>query len=67
MIQQLIIDPEFRDLIPPLSAQELENLEESLLREGCREPIVIWNHKSDVLSSQSGCYFLDMSESAEQT
>ena len=43
MIQQLIIDPEFRDLIPPLSAQELENLEESLLREGCREPIVIWN------------------------
>lgn len=43
MTPSLIIDPEFRDLIPPLSAHELENLEESLLREGCREPIVVWN------------------------
>ena len=43
MTQLLFIDHEFRDLIPPLSAQELEILEESLLCEGCREPIVIWN------------------------
>ena len=43
MTQALIIDQEFRDLIPPPSAQELENLEESLLREGCREPIIIWD------------------------
>lgn len=43
MTPSLIIDPEFRDLIPPLTVHELENLEESLLREGCREPIAVWN------------------------
>jgi hypothetical protein len=43
MTQALIIDQEFRDLIPPPSAQEIENLEESLIREGCREPILIWD------------------------
>ena len=31
MTQALIIDQEFRDLIPPPSAQEIENLEEKIL------------------------------------
>lgn len=37
------IDPEFRDLIPPLSPTEYEELEKSILIEGCRESIYIWN------------------------
>lgn len=33
----LTIDPEFRSLIPPLSAEELAGLEESIKAEGCRD------------------------------
>jgi hypothetical protein len=38
----LQIDPEFRDLIPPLTADERGGLVESLLADGCRDPIVVW-------------------------
>jgi len=38
------IDPEFRDLIPPLSPSEYEELEKSILSEGCRESIYTWNN-----------------------
>ena len=38
----LFFDNEFRSLIPPLSAEEREGLEESLKREGNRDPIIIW-------------------------
>jgi phage N-6-adenine-methyltransferase len=37
------IDPEFRALIPPLSDEERMQLEENLLRDGCRDPLVTWN------------------------
>ena len=37
-----IIDPEFRDLLPPLAADELAKLEANIIRDGCREPIVLW-------------------------
>ena len=37
------IDPEFRRLSVPLSSEEENRLENSLLREGCREPIVVWH------------------------
>lgn len=37
-----VIDPEFAEIIPPLTGQERELLEASLTREGCREPLVVW-------------------------
>lgn len=40
---ELKIDSEFRNLIPPLSLEELGNLEQSLLSEGCRDAILTWN------------------------
>ena len=40
---ELTIDPDFKDLIRPLRSQEYLQLEENLLADGCREPIVIWN------------------------
>ena len=40
---QLEIDPEFRALIPPLSQEERMQLEENILRDGCRDPLVTWN------------------------
>ena len=39
----LSIDPEFKTLIPPLSAEERAGLEASIVAEGCRDAIVIWN------------------------
>lgn len=38
----IIIDQEFKNLIPPLRQDERNGLEESILREGCREPLVLW-------------------------
>ena len=43
--KQIHIDPEFRDLIPPLTADEKSLLLASILRDGCRDPLVVWlNH-----------------------
>lgn len=40
--KDLTIDEEFRALIRPLTSEEYRLLEESILHDGCREPIVIW-------------------------
>ena len=43
-MRQLTIDPEFRDKIPPLSADEFAKLEENIVTDGeVREPLVVWN------------------------
>ena len=39
----LKINPKFRDIIPPLDAEEYENLRESLKTDGCRDAIIIWD------------------------
>ena len=36
------IDEEFENLIPPLSPEEFAQLEENCVRDGIREPLVIW-------------------------
>lgn len=38
----LVIDSEFQKLLQPLSEVEFEQLEEMLLRDGCRDPLVTW-------------------------
>jgi hypothetical protein len=35
-------DPEFKALIPPLSADEYQQLETNILDEGCRDALVVW-------------------------
>jgi len=37
------IDPEFQSLIPLMVKEEKEALEASLLAEGCRDPLVVWD------------------------
>lgn len=37
------INPKFRDLIPPLSADEYKQLTENIVSEGCRDALVVWN------------------------
>lgn len=39
----IVIDQQFKSLIPPLSADEFGLLESSILAEGCRDPLVVWN------------------------
>ena len=43
MSRQLKIKKEFKNLIRPLRRQEYLQLEENILRDGCREPIITWN------------------------
>ena len=38
----LSIDPELKALIPPLSAEERDLLEQNILAHGCRDPLVVW-------------------------
>lgn len=42
-MQVLTIDPEFKNLIPPLSDDERAGLEASIKAEGCRESIIVWD------------------------
>jgi len=44
MIRELNINVEFQDLIPPLSLEEQESLEESIIAEGCRDSLIIWGN-----------------------
>ena len=43
MKQKLQIDPYFRRLSVPATEDEQKQLEASLLREGCKEPVIVWN------------------------
>lgn len=38
----IIINPEFESLIPPLSEDEFRQLEENCVRDGIRDPLVVW-------------------------
>ncbi len=40
--RQITILPELEELIPPLQAEEFAQLEENILRDGCREALLIW-------------------------
>lgn len=40
---ELTVDPEFRDLIPPIGVDELKGLERGILLDGCLDPLKLWN------------------------
>ena len=44
LTHELIIDEEFAGLIPPLTPEEFSGLEQSIISEGCREAIIVWNN-----------------------
>ncbi|MBI1742938.1 hypothetical protein HYR54_07705 [Candidatus Acetothermia bacterium] len=49
----MIIDSEFKSLIPPLSEEEYIGLEESLLREGCRDKLIVWEEEKILLDGHN--------------
>jgi len=46
---EITLDKEFQALIPPSTPDELELLEESILSEGCRDPLIVWEEQSILL------------------
>jgi hypothetical protein len=42
-LKKLMIDSEFKMLIPPLQAEEIKQLEENIIAEGCRDPLSVWD------------------------
>ena len=44
LMYSLIIDKEFRQLSPRLSPKDHKKLEKSILKNGCHEPICVWNN-----------------------
>lgn len=42
-MQSLEINTELKNLIPPLTEDEYQRLEKSIVAEGCRDAIVVWN------------------------
>ena len=41
-LKKLMIDSEFKDLIPPLQKEERDQLEANIRAEGCRDPLTVW-------------------------
>ena len=42
-LQDIIIDEEFKQLLPPLDGKTFLSLEQSILDYGCMNPLVLWN------------------------
>jgi hypothetical protein len=59
----LRIDAEFQKLIPPLADEERKQLEENILKDGCRDPLVVWDgvlidgHNRHEICSKAGVKF----------
>ena len=43
------IDDEFRSYLPSLKEKEYQELKKSIKREGCREPLIIWDEKNSLV------------------
>jgi hypothetical protein len=53
MSSQITIDPEFRDLIPPLQPEELEQLHNSLCGDGCLHPLIVWKDEGILIDGHN--------------
>lgn len=61
------IDPEFRDLIPPMSAEERAQLTANVLREGCRDPLVVWKSEQILLDGHNRFEICEQNEIPYET
>ncbi|MCU0440402.1 MAG: hypothetical protein MUC49_21125 [Raineya sp.] len=46
---EVVIYQELQALIPPLTTEELVGLEQSILLEGCREPLTVWKNGEELI------------------
>jgi N6-adenosine-specific RNA methylase IME4 len=49
----IFIDAEFKKAIPPLAAEELKALEDSIVAEGCRDALVVWKEKQAIVDGHN--------------
>ncbi len=49
----LIVLPELKDFIPPLNTDEFSSLEESIIANGCRTPLLIWDTTQGIINPTS--------------
>ncbi len=49
MAKQLTIDEEFRDLLPPLTADEKSQLRQQIEADGCTDQIIVWANHEDTI------------------
>jgi hypothetical protein len=47
------IDPEFKKLIPALSAEEYMQLETNINEDGCRDPLTVWQEENLLLDGHN--------------
>jgi hypothetical protein len=52
-MSSFVIDPEFKSLVRPLTGDEHAQLEENLVAEGCRDPLVIWQEEGVLLDGHN--------------
>lgn len=48
-----VVDPEFHSLLPALTPDERQTLEQSILRDGCRLPVVVWKGRDIVVDGHN--------------
>ena len=42
---EFTLDEEFRTLLPPLTAEDFGKLADSILKDGCRDPLIVWKEE----------------------
>ena len=48
-----IVDPEFREFIPRMRTEEFEELKRSILEDGCRDAIIIWEGHNIIIDGHT--------------
>ena len=65
MIQNLKIDPEFRDKIPAMPQEDFEGLRQDILRDGyVRDPLVVWKEENTLLDGHHRWRIIQENENA---
>ena len=52
-LNEIIVDQEFQSLIPPATPEELDTLEANLLRDGCLDPLIVWQQQRVLLDGHN--------------
>ena len=56
-LSDIVIDPEFQGLIPPLTQQERTALRASLKADGCLTPLIVWHKHRIILDGHNRLEF----------
>jgi N6-adenosine-specific RNA methylase IME4 len=63
----MIIDPEFQALISPLAQDEFARLEQSIVDEGCRDPLVVWLEEGILLDGHNRLTICEKTDTTFET